>query len=73
MDPLDPKDTPEPMPPSDTIESFDQLVERTARAWFEDNGPHGDFTPMGWDKGHPDDKAFAIYTARFILTEAGLG
>ena len=56
----------------DTMEAFDQMVERIAKAWFEDNGPENDFTPLNWDKGHPEDRNFARYTVAFVLRQAGI-
>jgi hypothetical protein len=53
-------------------EKFEDMVERIARAWFEDSGPHNDFTPLNWIMGHPDDKDFARYTAAFVLRQAGI-
>lgn len=54
------------------METFDEKVERIARAWFEDTGPGDDFTPLNWDEGHPDDKALARYTVAFVLYQAGI-
>lgn len=52
-------------------ESFEDMVERIARAWYEDPGPDGDLT-LNWDTAHPGDQGSARYTVAFVLREAGL-
>ncbi|HSU47465.1 MAG TPA: hypothetical protein VLJ40_11170 [Arthrobacter sp.] len=52
-------------------ETFEETVERIAAAWFQDTGPEHDFVPLNWEKGHPEDKAFARYTVAFVLARAG--
>jgi hypothetical protein len=81
MEPMEFLEPQESMAMMDTMESFDQKVERIARAYFEKPCPpgagpyccadmHEDM--HDWDTGHPDDKAHWRDTVRFILTEAGL-
>lgn len=53
-------------------ESFEDMVERIAKAWYESPGPDGDLE-LDWESAHPGDQDSARYTARFVLTEAGLG
>lgn len=54
------------------METFDEKVERIAKAWFEDTGPENDFPPLDWEQGHPVDKDCARYMVAFVLTQAGL-
>lgn len=58
-------------------ETPDDMVERIARAWFEQPCPpeEGPCTPgiHDWDTAHPEDQAWARSTVRFVLREAGLG
>lgn len=71
VEPMEFLEPQESMAMVDTMESFDQKVERIAKAWFESPGPDGDLEP-DWDTAHPEDKDTARYNARFILTEAGI-
>jgi hypothetical protein len=59
-------------------ESFEDMVERIAKAWKEEpcppeEGPGCDPDLHNWDTAHPGDKQFALDTVRFVLREAGLG
>jgi len=61
----------------DTMESFDQKVERIAKVWFETTCPpeEGDNCCLdlhNWETGHPDDKASARNFVAFVLHEAGV-
>jgi hypothetical protein len=52
-------------------EKFEDMVERIARAWFQDSGVDGDLLPMDWDEVHPGDKNRTRYMVAFVLTQAG--
>jgi hypothetical protein len=58
------------------VESFEDKVERIARAYFESPCPpdDGPCNPgiHDWDTGHPGDKAHWRTVVRFVLTEAGI-
>lgn len=53
-------------------ESFDEKVERIAKAWYESPGPDGDLS-LDWGSAHPGDQDSARYNVRFVLRKAGLG
>lgn len=58
-------------------ESFEDLVERCAKAWVEkpcppEEGPCNAFLHV-WEDAQEEDKEWARETARVMLTEAGLG
>jgi hypothetical protein len=59
------------MPEDLEPETFDQKVERLAKAWYESPGPDDDLG-LDWDTAHPGDREMARYNVRFILTEAGI-
>lgn len=77
MEPMEFLEPMESMAMVDTMESYDQKVERIARAYFErpcppEDGPYCCADMHDWDTGHPDDKEHWRDTVRFVLREAGV-
>ncbi|HEX9228652.1 MAG TPA: hypothetical protein VF885_18775 [Arthrobacter sp.] len=50
-------------------ESFEDMVERIAKAWYQSPGPEGDLS-LDWDSAHPGDQEAARYNVNFVLLEA---
>jgi hypothetical protein len=61
----------------ETDETFDEMVERIAKARFEapcaDEGNPCNPDLHVWATGHPDDKAWGRDYVRFVLEEVGFG
>jgi hypothetical protein len=60
---------PEDLEPTET---YEDKVERIAKAWFESPGPEGDLVGLDWDTAHPGDKDSARYNVAFVLRQAGI-
>lgn len=61
----------------ETDETVDEIVERVARARYEDpctgwEEPFCNEHLHDWDNAHPEDKEFAMAHARFLLEELGI-
>lgn len=59
-------------------ETFEDMVERIAKAWMEapcppEEGPHCNPDMHNWDRAHPDDQEYIRSHVRFTLQQAGLG
>ncbi|HEX9089361.1 MAG TPA: hypothetical protein VF867_17855 [Arthrobacter sp.] len=57
-------------------ETFEEQVERIARAYFDQPCPPGDSCNPelhDWDFANPEDKQYHRNTVIFILQEAGVG
>lgn len=59
------------------MESFEQMVERITKTWFESPCAPPDDVDCDpamhvWETAHPDDKAYHLRATAFILRAAGL-
>ena len=61
----------------ETDETVDEIVERIAKARYEDRcvdweEPFCNKDLHNWETAHPEDKAWARGNARFVLKEMGI-
>lgn len=56
-------------------ETFDQVVERIAKAWMEKPCGEPACNPdcHVWETAHPDDKDYARDSVAFVMKELGFG